>query len=397
VVGVLLMLVFAMRFSPESGDLIQARMIRGSAVLCALLVYEGFVLSALMRWRRQDVSSPGWFRYLNTVVEISIPTAALLLGAPILGLAPSLAGAAPYVYFVLIALTALYLDALLCLIAGGMAMLQFAVLSWLALRGQTPLEGWEILTSPAAQGIKAATLVLAGLTAAFVSHQIRQQMITAVRSASERDRAISIFGQHVSPQVADMLLSQPVEVTGEEREVCVMFFDIRDFSKLARERTPSEVMGYLNTLFPALIEIVTRHEGIVNKFLGDGFMAVFGAPMDDAASCEHGVGAAHEILETVNRFNREGTIPETRLGMGLHVGAAVTGNVGSSERKEYTIIGDVVNLAARIEQATKTYQAQILVSWAVHQRLQNAGHSGRDLGLVQLKGQSKPVQLFQLA
>jgi adenylate cyclase len=396
-VAVLLLLVLLLQFSPESGPLLKARMMRGSLILGVLLIYAGVVLGALMRWRRRAISSPLWFRYLNTLVEVSIPTAALLLLASVMGLAPALAGAAPYLYFVLIAFTALYLDARLCAVAGFTAMIQFSILSWLGLQGQASVEGWEILTSPAAQGFKAATLVLAGLAAGFVAHQIRRQMIAAVRSASERDRAVSIFGQHVSPQVADMLLSQPVELSGEEREVCVMFLDIRDFSKLAAAQAPGEVMQYLNTLFTALIDIINRHQGIVNKFLGDGFMAVFGAPVNDGSLCEHAVMAAKEILSTVAAMNRDGSIPETRVGMGLHVGDAVTGNVGSEERKEYTIIGDVVNLAARIEQATKQFQAQLIVSEAVWQRLAKDGHPVTDLGEVELKGQPKPTQLFKLA
>jgi class 3 adenylate cyclase len=107
---------------------------------------------------------------------------------------------------------------------------------------------------------------------------------------------------------------------------------------LAGTRSPSEVMAYLNTLFGSLITIVNQHSGIVNKFLGDGFMAVFGAPVDDAKQCEHAIAAAQDILRTVERLNQEKQIPETRIGMGLHMGKAVTGNVGSSERKEYTII-----------------------------------------------------------
>src|SRR5207248_2173036 len=135
----------------------------------------------------------------------------------------------------------------------------------------------------------------------------------------------------------------PLCLGGELRSVGVMFLDIRNFSSYAAGERPEAVMAYLNTLFDFMIDIVNEHQGIVNKFLGDGFMAVFGAPVEDAERCAHAVGASLEILERLDRLNAAGKIRPTRVGIGLHMGEAVTGNVGSADRKEYTIIGDVVN------------------------------------------------------
>ena len=104
------------------------------------------------------------------------------------------------------------------------------------------------------------------------------------------------------------------------------------------------------------IDVVNEHSGIVNKFLGDGFMAVFGAPMDDEDRCQHAVDAAMDILQRLDALNRSKAIPHTRIGVGLHAGRLMTGNVGTSQRKEYTLIGETVNLASRIEMATKEYR-----------------------------------------
>jgi len=121
-----------------------------------------------------------------------------------------------------------------------------------------------------------------------------------------------------------------------------MFLDIRDFSRLASDHSPSEVMSYLNTLFGFMIPVVNEHYGIINKFLSDGFMAVFGAPIQDDQQCHHAVSVAMNILGHVEQLNAEGRIPPTRLGIGLHIGRVITGNVGGADRKEYTIIGDAV-------------------------------------------------------
>jgi adenylate cyclase len=156
-------------------------------------------------------------------------------------------------------------------------------------------------------------------------------------------------------------------------------------------------MAYLNTLFDFMIDVVNKHHGIVNKFLGDGFMAVFGAPIDDAEHCRHAVNASREILERLDRLNAAGKIHPTRVGIGLHVGEAVTGNVGSTDRKEYTIIGDVVNLASRLEQATKDFQARLLVSEEVRRSLDAAMPGVEELGPVMLKGQPNPARIFKIA
>ncbi|HEY7553250.1 MAG TPA: adenylate/guanylate cyclase domain-containing protein [Candidatus Binatia bacterium] len=173
--------------------------------------------------------------------------------------------------------------------------------------------------------------------------------------------------------------------------------DIRNFSSYAAGERPEAVMAYLNTLFDFMIDVVNEHQGIVNKFLGDGFMAVFGAPIEDAERCGHAVRASLEILERLERLNAAGKIHPTRVGIGLHMGEAVTGNVGSTERKEYTIIGDVVNLASRLEQATKEFQAQLLISEAVRQSLDAAMPDVEDLGLLALKGQPNSARVFKVA
>jgi len=136
------------------------------------------------------------------------------------------------------------------------------------------------------------------------------------------------------------------------RDVTIMFVDIRDFTTFAEHRTPAEVVEYLNTLFRAMIQLVTANHGIINKFLGDGFMACFGAPLSNGHDTLNAVRAAVEIAAVVERLNAGGVIPSTRIGIGLHSGPAVTGSVGSDERKEYTIIGDTVNpgIASRAAQ-----------------------------------------------
>lgn len=143
-----------------------------------------------------------------------------------------------------------------------------------------------------------------------------------------------------------------------------------------------------------MIEIINRNNGIVNKFLGDGFMAVFGAPFSNGKDCLNAVQASKEILEKIQEYNQTQKIPPTKIGIGLHSGDAVTGNVGSDLRKEYTVIGDVVNLASRIEQLTKQYSEQILFSEDVISKIE--GFEIKEIDTVIVKGRVTPVKIYSL-
>ena len=131
-------------------------------------------------------------------------------------------------------------------------------------------------------------------------------------------------------------------------------------------RTPAEVVERLDAVFEILVDIVDRHNGIVNKFLGDGLLAIFGAPIDDPLEAANAVAAAREMLRAIEASNVGHSWP-IRLGIGIHIGQAVAGTVGSQRRKEYTVIGDTVNLASRLESLNKEVGSQLIVSDAVRE------------------------------
>jgi adenylate cyclase len=223
-------------------------------------------------------------------------------------------------------------------------------------------------------------------------------MLDSFRLAEERNEVVNTFGQHVSPAVVDKLLERGAGLRSEKRNVCVMFLDIRNFTAFAEHRHPEEVVEYLESLFDFMIEIVNRHHGIINKFLGDGFMAVFGAPLSEGRDCANAVEAALEILARVDEEVAVGRVLPTRVGIGLHAGEAVTGSIGSKLRQEYTVIGDVVNLAARIEQLNKQIGSQLLVSEVVWEE---AGREGlvtgaTPMGHVPVKGREAPTRIYKV-
>jgi adenylate cyclase len=157
------------------------------------------------------------------------------------------------------------------------------------------------------------------------------------------------------------------------------------------------VVEYLESLFEFMIEIVNRHHGIINKFLGDGFMAVFGAPLSDGRDCANALKAAQEILARVQQEVEAGTILPTTVGIGLHAGEAVTGSIGSALRREYTVIGDVVNLASRIEKLNKQFDSRLLISEIVWQAVSSDGGKAVPMGQVEVRGREQAIQIYQVA
>ena len=363
----------------------------------AVAAYE-WALRAAIGWLIEHRRQPNIaLRFVNAFVETSIPTVMLFMAVSLMGPRDALGSPAFLLYFFFILLSILRLDVRLCLFTGLVAAVEHFIFMYVVIGTLDPEVQSSFWRTPVFNISRSLILFVAGLVAALVTREIRRQVELSLRTVQDRDRAVRIFGQYVSPQIAEKLLHQPVDLGGELRNVCVMFLDIRNFSSYAAGERPEAVMAYLNTLFDFMIDVVNEHHGIVNKFLGDGFMAVFGAPIEDAERCAHAVSASLEILERLDRLNAVGKIHPTRVGIGLHMGECVTGNVGSNDRKEYTIIGDVVNLASRLEQATKDFQARLLISEAVRRSLDAAMSGVEDLGPVPLKGQPNPARIFKVA
>ena len=175
-----------------------------------------------------------------------------------------------------------------------------------------------------------------------------------------------------------------------------MFLDIRQFTPFVEKHEPEEVVAYLNILFGFMIKIIESHHGVINQFLGDGFMATFGAPVSLKNSSQHATEAAQEIIDKISIEYNKGNIPKTRIGIGLHYDEAVTGNIGSSIRKQYSITGRVVIIASRIEQLNKKYNTCLLISEEVYNELNSDTQNTFEwLESSEIKGSAKLVSLFK--
>jgi adenylate cyclase len=211
---------------------------------------------------------------------------------------------------------------------------------------------------------------------------------------AERQRLQAAFGTYVDPILASRLLEQGDDVfTGERREVTVMFVDIRDFTPFAETNQAEEVVARLNALFEIVVPAVVDAGGHVNKFLGDGSLAVFGAPNDLADHADAAVSAA----VVIQRLLAERFGDDLRIGIGINTGVVIAGTIGSGGKLEFTLIGDAVNVAARVEQLTKTTGDTILLTRQTLDALDHRPVSLVDRGSHALKGKSAATQVVGLA
>ncbi|MEW6640100.1 MAG: adenylate/guanylate cyclase domain-containing protein [Pseudomonadota bacterium] len=357
-------------------------------IIGPFVVFELLVHAMIRRRIALGRDVPILRRYFSALIETSLPTVALALHIDNMGSVQALGFVTPFAYFIFIILSTLRLDFWLSTFTGAVAAVGlFAMAAW-----YHPDSPPDVVYHLA----RSLIVLLCGVLAGAVGVQLRRQFEASIAAATARDRVANLFGQHVSPQVVERLLAEGTRTESDIRRVAVMFVDFRSFTAQARQRTPQQVVERLDGAFAVLVEILDRHGGIVNKFLGDGFLALFGAPFETPDAARHAVEAAREMLTAMERDNAASDWP-LRLGIGLHVGDVVAGTVGSPRRKEYTVIGDTVNLAARLEALNKEFESQLLVSSAVREALGGALADARPLGEVPVRGYDRPMAIWQLA
>jgi adenylate cyclase len=264
-------------------------------------------------------------------------------------------------------------------VAAAAALLAWQSVAWFA-RGT-----WIAVTVPA------LTLVLA-----YVGDLAWKYVV----EGREKRQVKKLFSRYVSKDVYDQLVANPslAALGGARRHMTVLFSDIRGFTTMSEKGTPEEVVSQLNQLFTRMVAVVFAHRGTVDKFVGDMIMALYGAPLDDEEHAEHAVQTALAMIKTLQEMNREWASqgkPQLDIGIGINTGDMIAGNVGSESIMSYTVIGDAVNLGARLESLNKDYGTRIIISEATRVRLKG-GYDIHPLGDVIVKGKSQPVAIYEV-
>ena len=230
--------------------------------------------------------------------------------------------------------------------------------------------------------------------------EVAKSVNTMAAGLTERDRVKGAFARYVSQQVLDKVLSSngSEALTGDRRRISVLFSDIRGFSKISERLAPEKVVQLLNEYFELMVEVVFRNHGTLDKFIGDGLMAIFGAPENDPYQEEHALKAAIEMQQELAKLEKKWALAgiHIRIGVGIHSGPAIVGSIGSSRRMEYTAIGDTVNVASRLESATKEMGATILLSEHTYYGAKGGAFPFRNMGTISVRGREEPLTVYSI-
>lgn len=388
-------LFFSKSYPNYYGDF--APVLIADLILLVFALREFSIARVLTKRIAEGKPLSNWMQYLNTFIEVSLPSALIfeigffwesvaVLSTPLI-----------FLYIIIIMLTTLSLDQKLSVFAGVVAALEFAILLTFFLGRFNYPEEIALLNRIEFHIGKVMLIFLSGVIAGYVAKQLRNKIYNTFEIFEERNRVIDLFGQQVSQQIVDELISHQDELESKRKFVCVMFLDIRGFTQFAESKEPEEIIQYQNNVFGFMIDIITKNGGIINQFLGDGYMATFGAPISKENDTQNAVNAALQIVNEINAKSERGEIPKTNIGVGLHSGYVVAGNVGTETRKQYSISGNTVIIASRIEQLNKEFKSQLLVSEEVIGEVDKSELQLELIGEVNIKGREKPVNIYKLA
>lgn len=227
--------------------------------------------------------------------------------------------------------------------------------------------------------------------------QLAGSVNNMARGLAEKEKVRDLLGKVVSHEIAEELLSKKIELGGEEKVVTVLFADIKGFTTLCENSAPEAVLTLLNRYLSEITKVIEDNHGVVDKYTGDSVMALFGAPLSRTNDAENAIRAALAIQECMielNTINRTEGLALMEAGIGVHTGLVVAGNLGSQNRLNYTVIGDSVNLSARLEGLTRKYNTPNIVSETTRQHAPDFVY--RELDLVQVAGKSEPVRIYQV-
>ncbi len=327
-------------------------------------------------------------------VEALMPTIGLGLIAAFLGGAPALTAPQVLLYALMTVASALHLDPRLCLWSGALSAAGYAALSGFLL--STGRVDMALEAEPVTHLMRGTYLFATGVAAALLAWQVRVRVGVAVRAALDHSRVVGIFGRYLHEDVVDRLINAPdgLRLGGQRRMLTVMMTDLRGFSALSERNPPERVMSLLNHYFGRMIPLILEEGGTIDEILGDAIVVLWNAPLDQPDHATRALRCALRLqveMETVNAWAAAEGLPALEMGVGLHSGEAVVGNIGAPQRQKYGVVGTTINLAARVESAT--VGGEVLATLAVIAQVEaSALHIGERRSL-RPKGASEPLEV----
>lgn len=369
-------------------------------LLGGLFIYE-VIANRVLNYRAEKFgkSIHPRFKYINAFIELATITIMLYIYTVYFKQNSLLSDIVMLsLYYLIVFLSAFYLDRYISIVTGIIAAAGYTLLHILNQKtNAAPDTVEEILYNKYFVYATGILLFLCGMAAAFMANQLQKGIQRTVELVEDENKLFNLFSRQISKEVAQELLDKDGKVPSELRFVSVMFIDIRNFTVYAETQEPEAIVDFQNSFFAIITGVVHKYEGIVNQFLGDGCMITFGAPVNVDNPAANAVNAALEINKIVDDKIASGELHSFTIGIGIHCGQAVTGNIGTILKSEYSITGGVVILAARIESENKTHGSKILISKEALEKGAVKEISTTAMGPSHLKGWSEPVELYKLA
>lgn len=362
--------------------------------IVVFLFYQIGIVSYLRKKLLSNQKTTTTFKIIHTMIEVSFPSLVCLYMVSEQNMLSFIDSPIMLMHFLLIILSVLHLDPRVSRFTGLFAGLQYAALTYYGYTYTTALAAYTPVIPQNGHYVRSLVIVLCGWAAAFVSGELIKRIKVAFENQQAKNELELLFGQHVSKEVSKALI-EGKGVT-QKLEATVMFLDIRNFTNFADSHTADEVVDYQNNFFGPVINIINQHQGVVMQILGDGIMACFGTPVPNMLHADMAFQASLKILKHTQEASDSGIIHPTHVGIGLHSGEMIAGNIGNEQRKQFSISGTPVIVASRIEQLNKKYHTEFLISEQVYQRITPGKTSIQFLGEELLKGIEKPAKIYSV-
>jgi len=356
------------------------------------LLYLGLVTTfAVLVWK-------GWWhsslRFVNTTLQIVLLATFLVAITRDKGAFFALTTVLPMMFCLVISMTAFRLSPWLSFFAGALSALALTFVYAAFMRPELtpemilayPTLGWPSVYA------RVMVLFAIGVACAMAASSLRQQIRRQEKDQSRIQLLERTFGRLVAPEVAKQILEDENWMKPARRDAVIMFADLQGFTKYSEDKSPEDVAGFLNRCWTVAADIVEKHGGVINKYMGDGFLAIFGVPLELAEAEKAAAETAAELDRELAPLLRPDGLA---LCIGLHAGPMIVGGIGSEARCEFTVIGSTVNLASRLETLNRSLETRCLTSSEVAGKISGDWHM-KDRGGHQVKGVAREVSVFEL-
>jgi adenylate cyclase len=363
--------------------------------LAFFILYEVIILRLIAFSRNKYHRVREGFRFVHTLLEISFPSLLIFYMVDVRGQLLFIDSPIFLMYFLFIIISVLHLDFRLSFITALLAAVQYAGIIYYGYNLGNETAEYQSVIPENSFYLRCVVLIISGLAGGYVAQEMKRRIHISFDLQRAKSDMEILFGQQVSREVFSALIQE--QGKAKKQEATVLALDIRNFTAFAETHSPDEIMDFQNKIFGPIIDIINQHQGIVNQILGDGIMATFGTPVSNPLHADMAFEAALRILQKVNELCKEGLIPETRLGMGLHTGDVITGNIGNESRKQYSISGSAVIIAFRVEQLNKQFNSELLITDAVKSRIAIGKIQLTSLGKQPMKGFGHEIEIYQVS